>query len=149
MFKPVNLPVENIETFLILFEDIRELIENSRQNVAAAVNSGLSILYWQVGERIRKDILNEKRATYGRKILPTLSSKLVPRFGSGFSARNLFRMIQFSEVFNDRGIAAALARQLSWSHFVEIISIGNFLPACPLNFFIKDNKEKKRVINKP
>jgi predicted nuclease of restriction endonuclease-like (RecB) superfamily len=57
------------------------------------------------------------------KIVPTLSAKLVPQFGSGFSARNLFRMIHFSEVFNDMEIVAALARQLSWSHFVEIIPI--------------------------
>jgi hypothetical protein len=52
------------------------LIESARQNVASAVNTGLSILYWRVGERISKDILNEKRATYGRKIVPTLSAKL-------------------------------------------------------------------------
>jgi hypothetical protein len=70
-------------------EDIRELIENARQSVAAAVNTGLSILYRQVGERIRKDILNGRRAVYGRPILPTLSAQLVPQFGSGFSARNL------------------------------------------------------------
>ncbi len=121
--KPGNLEVENTKTFQVLLKDIRELIENARQNVAAAVNTGLSILYWQVGERIRKDILNQKRAAYGRKILPTLSAKLVPQFGSGFSARNLSRMIHFAEVFNDMEIVAALARHLSWSHFVEFISI--------------------------
>jgi predicted nuclease of restriction endonuclease-like (RecB) superfamily len=121
--KPVNSEVENTKTFQVLLEDIRELIESARQNVASAVNTGLSILYWRVGERIRKDILNEKRATYGRKIVPTLSAKLVPQFGSGFSARNLFRMIHFSEVFNDMEIVVTLARNLSWSHFVEIIPI--------------------------
>ncbi len=64
--KPVNSEVENTKAFQVLLEDIRELIESARQNVAAAVNTGLSILYWQVGERIRKNILNERRAVYGR-----------------------------------------------------------------------------------
>jgi hypothetical protein len=44
---------------------------------------------------------------YGRQIVPTLSAQLVPQFGSGFSARNLFRMIHFAEVFNDMEIVAA------------------------------------------
>jgi predicted nuclease of restriction endonuclease-like (RecB) superfamily len=121
--KTVNSEVENTQTFKVLYEDIRELIENARQNVAAAVNTGLSILYWKVGERILKDFLNGKRGVYGRKIVPTLSAKLVPQFGSGFSARNLFRMIHFAEVFTDIEIVAALSRHLSWSHFVEIIPI--------------------------
>jgi hypothetical protein len=41
------------------------------------------------------------------QIVPTLSAKLVPQFGSGFSARNLFRMIHFAEVFNEMEIVAA------------------------------------------
>jgi hypothetical protein len=48
-----------------LVGDIRRLIETSRQNVAIAVNTGLTILYWQIGSRIRQVILKEKRAEYG------------------------------------------------------------------------------------
>jgi hypothetical protein len=33
----------------------------------------------------KKDILNEKRAAYGRQILLTLSAKLVPQVDNGFS----------------------------------------------------------------
>lgn len=76
-----------------LIGDIRRLIETARHNVAVTVNAGLTILYWQIGSRIRQDILKEKRARYGEEILPTLSAKLVPEFGSGFSVRNLSRMI--------------------------------------------------------
>jgi len=32
-----------------LLEDIRRLIETSRQNVAMAVNRSLTHLYWQIG----------------------------------------------------------------------------------------------------
>jgi hypothetical protein len=42
--------------------DVRELILTTRQTVAQGVNSALVLLYWQIGERIRTDILKEKRA---------------------------------------------------------------------------------------
>jgi len=74
-----------------LISDIRRLIETARQNVT--VNASLTILYWQIGNRILHDILKKKRAKYGEEILPTLSAKLVPEFGSGFSVRNISRMV--------------------------------------------------------
>ena len=65
---------------------MRDLILAARQTVARGVNAALVILYWNVGDRIRREILGEKRAEYGAEILPTLSAKLVPEFGEGFSA---------------------------------------------------------------
>lgn len=106
-----------------LLEDLRALIRQTREGVAQAVNSALVLLYWQVGQRIRGDILREKRAGYGEQIVPTLSAQLVADFGHGYSARNLFRMIRFAEVFPDRNIVATLSRQLGWSHFIEIIPL--------------------------
>src|SRR4051812_45102507 len=84
-----------------LLADLRELIRAARGQVAQAVNSALVHLYWQVGRRIRTDILGEKRAEYGEQIVPTLSTQLVPEFGNGFSRPNLFRMVRFAEVFPD------------------------------------------------
>ena len=43
-----------------LVGDIRLLIETARNNVALTVNTGLTIFYWQVGSRIRRDILKKK-----------------------------------------------------------------------------------------
>jgi len=106
-----------------LLDDVRSLIRQAREATAQAVNAALVLLYWQVGRRIRTDILREQRAAYGEQILPTLSAKLVPDFGTGFSARNLARMVQFAEAFPDQAIVAGLARQLSWSHLVEIIAL--------------------------
>jgi predicted nuclease of restriction endonuclease-like (RecB) superfamily len=91
--------------------------------VARQVNAALVLLYWRIGQRIRQDILKEKRAEYGEEIVPTLSAQLVPEFGEGFSKRNLFRMIRFFEVFSDEQIVSTLSRQLGWSHFVEIIPL--------------------------
>ena len=83
-----------------LTAEIRQLIEAARQRVAQAVNAGLTVLYWQIGTRIRQDILKKKRAEYGEEILPTLSAKLVPEFGRGYSARNLARMVAMAEAFS-------------------------------------------------
>ncbi len=63
--------------FWQLLGDIRRLIETARQNVAVTVNAGLTILYWQIGSRIRHDVLKEKRADYGEEIISTLSIQLV------------------------------------------------------------------------
>jgi predicted nuclease of restriction endonuclease-like (RecB) superfamily len=104
-----------------LLQDLREMIANARQDVARSVNSALVMLYWKVGQRIHKEILKEKRADYGEKIVPTLSAELVKDFGSGFTRRNLFNMIRFAEVFPDLQIVHALSAQLTWTHFRQII----------------------------
>ena len=106
-----------------LLSDLRALIADARQDVARRVNSVLVILYWKVGKRVRQDILKEKRAGYGEEIVSTLSRQLVEEFGNGFSRPNLFRMVRFAEVFPEDRIVSTLSRQLSWSHFVEIIPL--------------------------
>lgn len=110
-----------------LLTDVRELIVSTRQTVARGVNAALVLVYWKVGERIRRDVLKEKRAEYGEEIVSTLSAQLVPDFGAGFALRNLRRMIQFSEVFSDPKIVSALSTQLGWSHFVELLPLKKHL----------------------
>lgn len=104
-----------------LLSDLRTLIAETRQDVARSVNSALIMLYWKVGQRIRQDILKEKRAGYGEEIVHALSAQLQIEYGKGFTKRNLFNMIRFAEVFPDYQIVHALSRQLSWTHFRSII----------------------------
>jgi predicted nuclease of restriction endonuclease-like (RecB) superfamily len=99
------------------------MIDESRQAVAHTVNAALVWLYWNVGSRVRQDILKQKRAAYGEEIVPALSAELTAEFGRGFSRQNLFRMIRFAEVFPDEEIVSSLMRQLSWTHFIYIIAI--------------------------
>lgn len=108
-------------TTTALLGDIRRLIVDTRSRVATAVNAGLTLLYWQIGQRIRKDILHEKRAGYGEEIVAALARQLEAEFGRGFSRRNLFNMVRFAEVFPDRTIVHALSAQLGWTHFRQII----------------------------
>jgi hypothetical protein len=106
-----------------LIDDVRDLIRQARTATARAVNAALVLLYWEIGQRIRTDILKEERAGYGEEIVSTLSNELTAEFGSGYSRPNLFRMIRLAEVFPDREIVSTLSRQLGWSHFVEIIPL--------------------------
>lgn len=84
-----------------LLGDIRTLIESARGQVAQTVNAGLVLLYWSIGNRIRRDILQQKRAEYGQKIVHALSAQLAVEYGQGFSLRNLFHMVRFVEVYPD------------------------------------------------
>jgi predicted nuclease of restriction endonuclease-like (RecB) superfamily len=106
-----------------LLTDVRTLIERARDLTARAVNSALVLLYWQVGTRVRTEVLEGARAEYGKEILSTLSKELVADFGNGYSVPNLSRMLRFAEVFTDRQTVSTLSTQLGWSHFVEILPL--------------------------
>jgi hypothetical protein len=106
-----------------LLRDVREMIAEARSSVAVTVNAGLTVLCWRIGERIRKDILQEKRAAYGREIVATVARQLETEFGRGFGRRNLFRMVRFAETFPDPQIVSSLMTQLGWTHFLMIIPL--------------------------
>lgn len=104
-----------------LFSEIRELIDQARSRVAGAVNAELTMLYWQVGSRIRREILAEERAGYGEAIVSALGRQLTAAYGRGFSAKSLHHMIRFAESFPDEEKVSALRRQLSWTHLKSLI----------------------------
>lgn len=107
----------------VLVEDLRSLIERAKQEAGYAVNSALVMLYWQIGRRIREDLLKQRRAEYGQQILSTLSKELTAEYGEGFSIPNLSRMIRLAEMFPKERIISTLSKQLSWSHFLEILGL--------------------------
>ena len=65
------MSIESLNTNL--FSDVKLLIEESRNAVAQTVNAGLTAMYWNIGKRINDDILENKRAEYGKQIVVTLS----------------------------------------------------------------------------
>jgi hypothetical protein len=69
-----------------LLDDIHTLIDGARQQVAVTVNAELTALYWQMGRRIRKDLmLEEARVAYGEEIVATLSRQLTQSYGKGYT----------------------------------------------------------------
>lgn len=116
---------ENHEPPQLLIREIKDLIEQRRSEIAVTVNAALTLLYWQIGQRINKEILGNDRAEYGKYILQTLSAKLTGEYGRGWSERNLAYMIRFAEAFPDIQILQTLCAKLSWSHFKDIIYIND------------------------
>ena len=106
-----------------LFNELSQLIEQSKHQVAVQVNSTVTILFWQIGNRINQDILQNKRAEYGKQIVPTVSAQLENKYGRNFTEKNVRRMLRFAEQFSDFQIVVTLSRQLSWSHFVELLPL--------------------------
>lgn len=111
------------QTEQALINELSLLIEQSQQQVVAQANSALTLLFWHIGKRINEDILQNKRAGYGKQVVFTLSAQLKEKYGRNFELGNLRRMMQFAEQFTDLQIVATLSRQLSWSHFKELIPL--------------------------
>jgi predicted nuclease of restriction endonuclease-like (RecB) superfamily len=104
-----------------LFSEIKNLIEEARQNIAVVVNSNITVLYWNIGNRINTEILKNKRAEYGKEIVKSLSKYLKEEYGKGWGEKQLRHCLRFAETFPNKEIIYALSRQLSWTHFRTII----------------------------
>lgn len=126
-----------------LLGDIRQLIEQSRRELAATVNSALTLLYWHIGRRIRTEVLGSERATYGEQIVSALSRQLEADYGRGFSAKNLRHMLRFAESFPSADIVSAVRRQLSWTHIKTLIYIDDPLKR---DFYLQMCQQEGRTL---
>jgi predicted nuclease of restriction endonuclease-like (RecB) superfamily len=106
-----------------LFTHISKIIEKRKYRAGMYANREVTLMYWEIGHYISSVVLGEERAEYGKKIVTTLSSQLVKKYGQAFDIHNIRRMIRFAEKFNNLRIVTPLASQLSWSHFIEILPL--------------------------
>jgi len=107
----------------ILLSDLMTLIKESKRKVVMQVNSSLTLLFWQIGDRINKDILKTKRAGYGKQIVVTVSRQLVKEYGRNYEEKNLRRMVQFAKKYSNYERVLFLSNHLSWSHFLTLIPL--------------------------
>ena len=54
--------IQNNENINLLVSDVKNIINNGKAKVAAIANAGINMSYWQIGERINRDVLGNKRA---------------------------------------------------------------------------------------
>lgn len=94
-----------------LIAEIKSLIEQSRQQVAATVNSAITLLYWQIGNRINEEILLHSRADYGKQIVQTLSAQLVVEYGKGWGEKHLRHCLRIAETIQKLHLAIEIAQQ--------------------------------------
>ena len=107
-----------------LMQDLRQIVDQARIHVAVTANYELTMMYWHIGERINLEVLDNQRAEYGKQIVATVARQLQDEYGKkGFDEKSIRRMMQFANLFPDEQIVAPLARQLWWSHFVEVMPL--------------------------
>ena len=106
-----------------VINEIKEVLEKARSNVAITVNRELLVSYWKIGEIIVRYEQNEQiRAAYGEQTLKLLAKRLTKEFGKGFSRSNLQNMRLF---YLNYQICQTVSGKLSWSHFCELLSISD------------------------
>lgn len=74
---------------LDIVQEISALIEESKQQVVRTANSALTLLFWQVGNRINEEVLKNERAQYGKQIVATVSAQIELKYGRNFNEKNV------------------------------------------------------------
>ena len=106
-----------------LINDIKNILDVARNNVAREVNNELIAAYWKIGEIIVRYEQNDSiRATYGEQTLKQLSKTLTAEFGKGFSRSNLQNMRAFYLNYEN---CQSLTGKLTWTHYCELLSISD------------------------
>lgn len=118
---------------------LKTIISQSKRQAVNNVNNILTLMYWDIGNKINEEVLKNSRAEYGKSIVATVSRQLVLEYGRSFEEKNLRRMIQFSQIF-EKEIVATVSRELSWSHFLIMLPIKEPLKR---NFYLQMSKNER------
>jgi len=109
-----------------ILNDMRSIIETSRESAYKAVNYALVQRNWLIGRRIAEEELKEEgRAEYGLEIIKKLSKELTEAYGKGFDRTNLYNYLKFYKYFpNIVDTACRLSGNiLSWSHYRVLLRV--------------------------
>ena len=71
-----NELLKNDDEINNIFDNIKELVINSRNKVYSVVNTEMLNLYWNIGKAIMEIQQGDERASYGDAVLEKLSQKL-------------------------------------------------------------------------
>ena len=114
--------IENNELVDIenIYQDIRNKIVNARQKMLKHIDTTMTEVYWYVGKITYELSDNSTKASYGKKVIEALSSKLTIEFGGGFSPVSIRRMRKFYESYP---IWSTVSTELSWAHYQELMRI--------------------------
>jgi predicted nuclease of restriction endonuclease-like (RecB) superfamily len=113
----------NQKAILGLFNNVSILIDQSRRRIAYHINSEMVTVNWHIGKLINENILQNKRAEYGKSVIVGLSQLLTSKYGSGYSIAHLAYCRTFAGMYPDESIIHAMREQLSWTHIRIILSI--------------------------
>ena len=98
------------------------------------------ITYFEIGR-----LLTEAGSKYGDNIIDEYSKKLILEVGKKYNRRTLFRMKQFYNVFSNEKVSTMLT-QLSWSHYLLLISLNDYNEIIYYIRVAKDNNLSQRQL---
>jgi len=85
------------------------------------------MMHWQIGKRIKEDVLYSQRAEYGKQVVKNLAEQLTQQFGKGWSDRKLLHCIRAAYTFSEDEIVYAVRTQLTWTHLRSLMFIDDTL----------------------
>src|SRR5688500_8206160 len=145
-FQPPDLPEDTYHTILA---DIVGLLEAARHSAARAVNTVMTVTYWEIGRRVVQwEQGGQERAAYGEQLILRLTADLTARVGRGFRRSNLYQMrvfyLAYAGIVQTPSGQSTLTPQdavvqlhtnalelhrspfpLPWSHYVRLLAIDN------------------------
>lgn len=113
-----------------LYDRIREIVEAARAGAARSVNTAQVASNWLIGrEIVEEEQKGQERADYGKKLIESLSEKMAKSHGAGYSAQNLFYMVQF------------------YRTYPELLSSGNILHAVRGELTVAEAGSEKSILH--
>lgn len=119
--------IVNKNNEIVLFNDVCNIIDQTRNKIAVYVNTEVCLTNWYVGKRIKEDVLYNQRAEYGKQILKNLSKRLTEQYGSGWSIYKLQHYVRAAYTFTEDEIVYATRTQLSWTHLRSLMGVKDSL----------------------
>ncbi len=102
--------------------DIRQILEQSRQKAYTATAMAMVEGFWRIGQRIvQEEQGGNIRADYGKEVIKNISTQL----GKGFSPRTLWDYKKFYLTFPDWEQIAHTCALLTWSHIRLLLRVEN------------------------
>lgn len=116
---------KNNKNYNTLIKDIGKILEDGRREAFRAVDTILVKTYWQIGKYIVDfEQKGKEKTDYGSKLFERISKDLKEKYGKGFSRSNIIYM-RLLYLKNPK--SQTMSDQLSWSHYIELLMIGDSL----------------------
>lgn len=109
-----------------IVEDLRSIIDHSREAAYRAVNTALVQRNWLIGYRIAEEELHgEDRAEYGAGVIKKLAKELTAIYGKGFTKSSLYNCYSFYKAYPEifHSVSGKSEHSLSWTHYRTLLQV--------------------------
>ena len=123
-----NMFMKNFSKTDDIVNDMRKIIETSRDTAYKTVNTILLQRNWLIGYRIAEEgFLGADRAEYGANVIAKLSKTLTFEYGKGFTKTNLYNFYSFYKEYPEifHSLSGKSQHLLSWTHYRILLQISD------------------------